>query len=208
MRIRDITELRRNPELNTKQSTWRDLDSYWGRDLYLHFNKIEKIGVNLKSTNTWGPWGVYTFPIQYIERNPEIFRWAANHVKGGFLHILAPKPGIRVLDLAKITDRDIEQLRKELENITGKSVNLGPGTTKEQWRDLMQAASRSIRTNRAPTMSQRPQTLVNKTLRRAGWDAVRDDRQLLNDNPNQQVFLHGLGYTVIKTIPLRRDKQT
>lgn len=205
MKIQDVLEARKNPELNPKQSTWRALDSYWGRDLYLHFNRIEKVGVNLQSTNTWGPWGVYTFPIQYIEQNPEMFQWAANHVKGGFLHILAAKPGIRVLRLAQISEEDIAELAKELENITGKSVNLGQGTAREQWRDLMQATSRQIRTHRAPAMTERPQTTLNKILRRAGWDAVHDDSQLLNDNPNQQVFLHGSAYTLIKTIPIRRD---
>lgn len=207
MRIRDITELRSHPELNPKTATWQLLEPYWGRDLYLHFSRIEKVGVNLKSTNTWGPWGVYTFPIEYIAQNPTVFRWAAGQVKGGFLHILEPKPGIRVLDLARISEEDVAELRRALKKITGRWPEITPGTATEQWRALMQATSRQIRTSRAPTMNQRPQTLLNKILRRAGWDALRDDQQLLNDAPNQQVFLHGLGYTVLKTIPLRLDKQ-
>ena len=209
MKIQDVLEARRNPEQNPKPSTWQELEPYWGKDLYLHFNRIEKVGVNLQSTNTWGPWGVYTFPIGFMEKNPKMFQWAAEFVRGGFLHILEPKPGIRVLDLAQITEGDIEALEAELEKITGKPQDKAQGSPRQQWRDLMQAVSRQWRPRTGGArLAGRPQTLLNKILRRAGWDAVLDEHQLLNDNPNQQVFLHGSAYALIKTIPLRRDRSS
>jgi hypothetical protein len=47
------------------------------------------------------------------------------------------------------------------------------------------------------------QAIWNTVFRQQGYDAIKDNTGLLNDNPNQIVFLHGRAFDVVKTMPIR-----
>lgn len=63
----NIVEGRRNPNLNVKKTTaslFAEYEKKYGPNgVYVHYNKIEKVGINTRSTNLVGPVGVYAFPI-------------------------------------------------------------------------------------------------------------------------------------------------
>lgn len=74
MRIREITEARKNPELNPKTSindiiiaatdkTTSDIAGI--KNLFVSFTAIDKLGINPKSTYAT-PLGIYSYPAEYV----------------------------------------------------------------------------------------------------------------------------------------------
>ena len=126
MKIQDILEARKNPELNPKISINAEMANYAkankGKKCYISFTVIEKLGVNpavskdAKQYNT--PIGVYCYPLEYAIKlmgttNSGTALPFAGESK--FANLFTTKGNI--IDLANISESDVEDLDLDLSSI-------------------------------------------------------------------------------------------
>jgi hypothetical protein len=209
MLIQELFEARSHSELNPKTPTFELLEPYFSGDYYLHFNNVEKVGVNLQSQNTFGPFGVYAFPADHFQGQETVFDQVVQRGQLKLVHVLAPRQGIRILDLSQLDSAKMHSFRSEIKSILPRGLRRDPGIQQQltdtesnlrsQWHNTAMIIARVARVRGRPT-----QAIWNTVFRQQGYDAIRDRTALLNDNPNQIVFLHGGAFDVVKTIPIRR----
>lgn len=207
-----LDEARSHPELNPKISTYNVIRKYSSssnaNQLYLHFNNIEKVGINLKSSNTFGPFGVYAFPISHFSQSSEKsfnYQIKMNRSRARYLNILQIRPDANVLNLTNLTNEVLEQVYNQVKRIHKKVTHSSnkhylplTNNVKHDWRILV-----SLIGGISSTRDISWQGAFNIVLRQVGYDALYDSSQLLNDNPNQIVFLHTKAFDIVETIPVR-----
>ena len=210
MKIHEIFEVRSHPELNVKVNSFEEIKNYIEQHpssrLYLHFNTIEKVGIHLQSKNTYGPFGIYAMPMYYVIDNGESrFNRIVNINKPIYVNILQENPGIKILNLNIIDNNFIQLFFNKINSLSKKKSRVDPseltGEVSKDWRLIQSIIGRKA--SRSGTSSQ---ALWNIILRSMGYDALYDSSSLLNDNPNQIVFLHSKAFTLVKTIPIRLNK--
>lgn len=205
-----IDEARSHADLNVKPLTYDIIQKYAASptadQLYLHFNSIEKVGVNLQSKNTYGPYGVYAFPLSYFDQITDVdFNRLVKLNAPSFANILRSNSKINVLNISNISTEEFENLFNQVKKIHKKVTNssnkhYSPLTNniKSDW---------SIITKMIFDISRKKnikmQSTWNSVLRNLGYDALYDRSSILNDNPNQIVFLHSNSFKVLETIPIR-----
>ena len=69
MRYITITSARKNPLKNKKINYRKILEKYKGKNYYVSFQNITKLGINPNSRDNHTPMGVYVFPLDYIYTN-------------------------------------------------------------------------------------------------------------------------------------------
>lgn len=208
MLIQELFEARSHPELNPKTPTYELLEPYFSGDYYLHFNNVEKVGVNLQSRNTFGPFGVYAFPADHFQGQESGFDSLVQRGRLKLVHVLAPRPGIRVLDLGRLDSAAMDGFKSAVKSVLPRGLRRDPGIQQQladtesnlrsQWQQAALVIARISRVRGRPT-----QAIWNSVFRQQGYDAIKDNTALLNDNPNQTVFLHGRAFDVVKTMPIR-----
>ena len=195
-----INEARSHPDLNIKSPAIATLEKYKNQPgLYVHFNDIEKIGVNLQSKNTFGPYGVYAFPLDYAIQNYE--RIIASGIKTRkYMTILKAKSGINILDLGKIKRATLENI-KNLVNTFSRKIKAQEltGNNRRDFHNIQITISSIAR-----RIGRSFQSLSNSIFRKLGYDAIYDNNRMLNDNPNQIVFLKSNTFDILETVPFRK----
>jgi hypothetical protein len=214
MRITEIIEARSHPELNPKTPTFDLLDRYMNNHHHLHFNSMDKVGVNLQSKNTHGPFGVYAFPITFFKDNESMFNRLVNLEKPRQVNVLKARSSINTLDLSQLEVDTMSRIKSAVKSLVPRGLRKDSeiqdffadivSDPRRQWGIMTRIIARIARVRGQPT-----QAIWNSLFRRQGYDAIRDNTMLLNDNPNQTVFLHSRAFDIVETIPLRlRSKST
>ena len=128
MKIQDLLEARKNPELNPKISINDAMASYAkshkGKRCYISFTAIEKLGVNPKTKyNT--PVGVYCYPLEYAMKlmgpgqSGNAMPFAGESKFANLFYV----KGKSVTDLASIEDYEVEDLESQLTEILPPAVS-------------------------------------------------------------------------------------
>ena len=204
----NIVEGRSNPELNVKPTTADLFDvylkKYGSNGIYVHFNKIEKVGINYNSNNTFGPMGVYAMPIHmatdYGLRNAKL-------MKSQYANIISANPGISILNLDTVDISTMQGLARDAlkfhkKKAASKEIDykstVVPNDIRGCWQSI-QNLLHNISRRRGKKLS----LLMTVFFRKVGFDAIIDNNQIINDNPGQIVFITPGSYDVVETIPLR-----
>lgn len=212
MRLHEINliEIRSHPEQNPKLLTidilQKYLNQYGDNKLYVHFGNIEKVGINLQSKNMFGPHGVYAFPLKNAIPVLDSIKTKTENAK--YANILEPTSSAHILNLDTV---DVNTMQKILQNAIAfhrKNTKDKPNryshfnsvtTVKQIYRSIESLLENYV--NRRP--SKKLSYLENVFFRSQGYDAIFDTQRIINDNPNQIVFLTPKAFKVIETIPLR-----
>lgn len=205
-----IVEARTNPEKNikvpTEQIFKKYLDINSNNNIYVHFNKIEKVGVNLNSNNTFGPVGVYAMPLRMA------ISFGLYHSKierSKYANILKLNSTAKVLNLDTVDIPVMQSLvnlavrfhKKKLKYKTEYYNSLQiPGTIKQCW-DLIQSLLYDYCNRRG--WRKKLMHMLNIFFRNAGYDTIIDSNNIINDNPRQIVFLTSQPFSIVETIPIR-----
>ena len=127
MKIQDLLEARKNPELNPKISINDAMATYLkthkGKKCYISFTAIEKLGVNPRTKyNT--PVGVYCYPLEYAiklmgsEQSGAALPFAGESPFANLFYVKSRD----VIDLAKIEDYEVDGLEDQLQPILPSSI--------------------------------------------------------------------------------------
>jgi hypothetical protein len=204
----NIIEGRSNPELNIKPTTANVFDvylkKYGSNGIYVHFNKIEKVGIKYGSNNTFGPMGIYAMPIHmatdYGLRN-------AAMMKAQYANIILAKPGISILnldtvDISTMQGLALDALKFHKKKAASKEIDykstIVPNDIKGCWQSIQ-----NLLYNISRRRGKKLPLLLTVFFRKVGFDAIIDNNQIINDNPGQIVFITPGSYDVVETIPLR-----
>jgi hypothetical protein len=130
----NLTEARRNPELNPKISAYEALKPYKDNpNMYISFTKIDKIGINPKSYfNT--PLGIYTYPLQVIweeyqiDRKKTVGKAVPFAGENPFIWLVEKKPNSNFVD-NMYTDYDSRDYDRDL-----KLLKVYARTSVSDWR--------------------------------------------------------------------------
>lgn len=207
MNITEILESRRNPDVNVKSPTSKILSGYiqkYGHNgVFVHFNNIEKVGINFKSQNTFGPIGVYAMPVG-ISIDYGMKQAKLNGAK--YANILLPTYK-NLLDFNTIDISVMQHLvskalafhKKKLKNNSEfyKTFEI-KNSNKECWTQIERLLYDYTR-RRGKLLK----NIENIFLRNNGFDAVYDNQSVINDNPDQIIFLAPGTFKVEETIPVR-----
>ncbi len=205
----NIVEARSHPDINPKPLTsdvFQKYQSQYGPNgVYVHFNSIEKVGINTRSQNTYGPMGIYAMPIEIASTYGLTQTKMMKDVK--YANIILPKTSINVLNLNTINIAEMQKLvqsvlafhKRKLKAKSNfySSIQL-PQDIKECWRLVVKLLYEYASRRQKPLMH-----ILNSFFRKIGYDAILDSNRVINDNPNQIVFLSSNAFTVLETIPLR-----
>lgn len=205
-----LNEIRSNPERNPKRSTSDVFNDYLHRygegKVYVHFGKLEKVGINPQSSNMFGPHGVYGYPLENaatVLKDPYLPKRAV------YANVIVPTPGARILDLDKVPVQRMKELlsaavtfhRKKIKDKTNAYERyLDASDTRSAYEGIKRLLSDYSRRR-----GRRLSLVENAFFRSQGYDAIRDTGRIMNDNPNQIVFLVPSAYKVIERIPLRLE---
>jgi hypothetical protein len=137
-----------------------------------------------------------------------MFDRLANLEKPRQVTVLKPRSGINVLDLSQLDLGTMISIKSAVKSLVPRGLRKDPeiqdffadtgSEPRRQWQEMAQIIARISRIRGHKT-----QAVWNSLFRRQGYDAIRDNTGLLNDNPNQIVFLHGRAFDIIETIPIR-----
>lgn len=202
-----VNEARSNSELNTKIPAVKIIqdyvDKYGPNGVFVHFNNIEKVGINLNSQNTFGPTGIYAMPIgiavAYGLHQSKLYN-------PKYLNILLPAY-TNLLDLSKVDISTMQSLLAKALAFHKKKVKdkaifytnyTIPNSVQECWVEIIDLLS-----NYARRKGKNVNHILNIFFRKHGIDAIYDNSRIINDNPNQILFLSSKAFKVIKTIQLR-----
>jgi hypothetical protein len=205
----NIVEARSHPDINPKPLTsdiFQKYQSQYGSDgVYVHFNSIEKVGINIKSQNTFGPLGIYAMPIGIASTYGLDQTKMMKDVK--YANVILPKNSINILNLDTVNVAEMQQLvqsalafhKRKLKAKSDfySSIQL-PQDIRQCWRLVVKLLYEYASRRRKKLMY-----ILNSFFRKIGYDAILDSNQIINDNPNQIVFLSSNAFTVLETIPLR-----
>lgn len=203
-------ESRSHADSNPKQSTSDLLKEYLNKygegKAYVHFSMLEKVGINPRSRNMYGPHGVYGYPLENafeVLKQPTLSRMAR------YANVLVPSSSARILDLDTVS---VQRMMALLESAIAFHRKKTKGKPEEYAKYSNVSDTRAAYKGIAMLLSnycQRRNRSLSVTLnaffRSHGYDAIRDTSSIMNDNPNQIVFLVPTAYTVVDRIPLRLD---
>lgn len=80
MKIIDLMEARRNPEMNPRQTVIQQLEEYrYREDVFVHFSDVPKLGINPQQPHNT-PFGIYGYPVDYVIDGYYIFGGLKNSV--------------------------------------------------------------------------------------------------------------------------------
>jgi hypothetical protein len=204
----NIIETRSHPELNPKPITVDILKQYikkYGKNkLFVHFNDIEKVGINFNPKSTYGPIGIYAYP---IEKSLEIVFYAVHDAKWKYANVLLPKKDINILNLDTVSEDKVRHIFDATFNLVKKNnVNLANELpmwyTSNRQENFLIILHMCAAIAKAKGNTNR-ESIYNIILRSLGYDAVFDTSRILNSNPHQIIFLTPTSFEVIETIPLR-----
>jgi hypothetical protein len=202
--INIVNEARSHPELNPKHLTIDVINQLKQRpdadQLYVHFNNIEKVGLHLNSNNTFGPTGIYAFPLGFVDSR--ILEMSKMH-NTKYMNVLKASSSLKLLNLNKVDQSFIQQFydlvaRAYKKALKSKTKDMMSGSIRNDWSTIAYMIADIARKRKKP-----PQHLWNVFLRQLGYDAVYDSSRLMNDNPNQMIFLVPGTYQVVLTEVIR-----
>ena len=126
MKIHELLEARRNPELNPKISINDEIENYAkankGKKCYISFTDLEKLGVNPK-TEYDTPVGVYCYPLEYaISVMGKDYAASTLPFAGGAKFANMFTVAGNVVDLSSIKESDIQDLLNKLPLILPRSL--------------------------------------------------------------------------------------
>lgn len=105
MRIHDLYEKRRNPEINKKEDKLSVLKKYAGQDdIFVSFTTVHKIGINPKNQYKT-PIGIYTYPIDYVLELKGDVPFAGEYPN---IWAVRLKPELNYLVASEYTKKDFE----------------------------------------------------------------------------------------------------
>lgn len=144
-------------------------------DTVVHFSRVPKIGFNPKPHHQ-DPVGLYTFPKKYV-LSPEFGK--NNHFFSmPFVSFLRPKQGIKILNLSKLTEKQVDDFLRIM-GVTKDKVGSKPGEW--LWHSMEQELSKYPNKNIG----------WNKLFKKLNIDALQDDGDSIihMNEPSQLVFL-------------------
>lgn len=216
MRIQQlICEKRSHPEQNPRETTAELIARFAQQDnglgLYVHFGSIEKVGINPRSQNIYGPIGVYAIPLLWANDHQNYWRSQVDMTTSKYVNIIQLKPSARVLDLSTIYPTTMKDMLEK--TIRWHKKKTGTRSDYYQHMRLHNSVANLYRdieqlvTDYAKRRKKTPMYQLNHWFRTLGYDAVLDDgNQIINDNPSQIVFLTPSSYHVIYRAPVTLNK--
>lgn len=166
-------------------------DTDWSSKLWIHFSDHPMVTMNPKGSHQ-DPAGTFFFPADHV---PKYAIWSEKTYK--FSARL--KPGARVLELATMTDTQLDTILK----LTGARaafdayIQQYPPTDRKTLVDMAWSTIRSHYMKSVPAA-------WTKALMTAGWDAVYDDSGAIHSSEPQQLVV--LNPRVIKLVDMERQK--
>lgn len=231
MRIFDIiSEKRKNPEQNTKESVYDFILKYADdENTFLHTTSIEKVGINPNTatrTSDDTPAGIYTFQIKsikhYIEQAKEMNKslgWVLPYYGGDNAYILKSREPLRDMIRDYSNDdlyNDIEKLKTKFDSKRiDKFFRIAP--TNENFINApvgyLWGITKAIAVGDPSELShqQYPDPMVwNKVLRFLGHSTLVDEGYgwIHAAESNQALFLDSSQYDIIDHMKVSRKQNT
>lgn len=230
MKIKDLTEARRNPEQNPKESPIDFLIRYADdTDTYVHFSNIHKVGINVKTAKGSShdtPAGVYCYHLntykdilQQAKDRDVSFGMVFPYVVGYNMFVLrGSEPHSNTLQsyTQSDLDRDIEKLKEMYEpefidsmykiaHTNENFVNAPIGYLYAITKAIAIGGTSELSHSQYPDAS-----LWNTLLRKLGIEALHDTGYgfIHNFEQSQSLFLSRKAYTVIDHFKTDRKQST
>lgn len=229
MRIKELNEARKNPEINKKENIIDSLLEYSDDEtMFLHTTSVEKVGIN--PTKSKGhqdtPAGIYCYQLKNIKHILETskeqgvaFSKLLQYFGGNHMYVLKSK--VPVVDtLETYSENDLEQDIKKLKNIYGeekiehfKSIS----STNENFVDspigTIWAITKAIAIGDPSDLShsQYPDEILwNSILTKLGFVLINDVGYgfIHNYEKSQAVFLNVKGFDIIDHFNNDRKQKT
>jgi len=119
-----LSAKRSNPELNPRETPMESIKKYYkkyGKNLYISFTRLSKLGINPAKSVYSTPNGIYTYNIHdvwhQIKKLDDISKWDMFQTDAKYIQVIVPKNKKNVLHLDRYSKKDWERDLKKLEKI-------------------------------------------------------------------------------------------
>jgi hypothetical protein len=195
-------EARRNSEVNTKLSAYEQLKPYKDDDsCYISFTTIDKLGINPKKTPYKTPLAIYSYNLtdtwnEYNVEKTKSLKQYPYVSDSPHIWVFKPKNPDKILVLADITDKHIDELKKHISKVDNNpKFDLAIEdciwkTCPNIWWSIVQWYAnewKNPRTEESPNLKIK----WSKFLIQLGLDGIRDTVGVIHKNePKQSCFFN------------------